>query len=194
MPVITLDDLAARIRATPPAAGSTTIVAVDGPSGAGKTILAQRLAERLDAPVVRLDELYPGWDGLAAGAKALAEQVLLPLAEDRPARYQRWDWDRDDYGEWVDVPSAPVLLVEGCGSGSTLGARALALLLWVEAPAALRHQRGLARDGEAYRPHWQRWARQEDALFAAERTRERADLIIDTSVPHDACEVPLRVR
>src|SRR5690606_21749997 len=131
---------------------------------------------------------------LAAGAKALAEQVLLPLAEARPARYQRWDWDRDDYGERVDVPSGPVLLVEGSGSGSTPGARSLGLLMLFVAPSALRHLRGLARDGEAYRPHWQRWARQEDALFAAERTRERADLIIDTSVPHDACEVPIRVR
>ncbi len=41
--------------------------------------------------------------------------------------------------------------------------------------------RGIARDGEAYRPHWERWAEQEARLYAADRTRERADLVIDTS-------------
>ena len=42
-------------------------------------------------------------------------------------------------------------------------------------------RRGIERDGEAFRPHWQRWARQEDALFAADRTRQRADLVVDTT-------------
>ena len=45
----------------------------------------------------------------------------------------------------------------------------------------MRFARGIARDGEAYRPHWERWARQEDALFAADRTRDRADVVLDTS-------------
>jgi hypothetical protein len=41
-------------------------------------------------------------------------------------------------------------------------------------------QPGIARDGEAYRPHWERWAAQERAHFAAEGTRERADLRLRT--------------
>jgi uridine kinase len=191
VPVVSLDALARRVRATLPRAGSTTVVAVDGPAGSGKTTLAERLAALLGgAPVVHMDDLYPGWDGLAHAATAVAEQVLVPLAEGRPARYRRWDWHGDRWAEWVEVPSAPILVIEGCGSGSTPGAAYLALLLWVEAPHDVRMARGLERDGDAFRPHWERWARQEDALFAAERTRERADLRIDTasSVPHD----PLR--
>lgn len=56
-----------------------------------------------------------------------------------------------------------------------------AVRVWVEADAACRLRRGLDRDGEAYRPHWLRWARQEQALFAADGTRTRADVVIDTS-------------
>jgi hypothetical protein len=41
--------------------------------------------------------------------------------------------------------------------------------------------RGIARDGEAFRPHWQRWARQEEQVFGADQNRERADLVIDTT-------------
>jgi len=39
---------------------------------------------------------------------------------------------------------------------------------------------GMSRDGDSYAPHWRRWADQEDRLFAAEGTRARADLVIDT--------------
>jgi hypothetical protein len=53
------------------------------------------------------------------------------------------------------------------------------VLLWVEAPRDVRFARGIERDGEAYRPLWERWALQEDALFAVERTRERADFRVD---------------
>jgi hypothetical protein len=70
-------------------------------------------------------------------------------------------------------------VVEGVGCGARACAPYLSLLVWVEAPRDVRFARGIARDGEAYRPHWERWARQEQALFAAEGTRERADVIID---------------
>ncbi|SDT25789.1 hypothetical protein [Jiangella sp. DSM 45060] len=188
MGVLSFDALAERVRSLPPRAGSTVVVAVDGPAGSGKTTLAGRLAARLDdAPVLHMDDLYPGWDGLAHAAAAVAAEVLAPLAEGRPARYRRWDWHADRWAGWVDVPAAPVLVVEGSGSGSTPGAPYLSLLLWVDAPHDLRQARGFERDGDGFRPHWSRWARQEEALFAAERTRERADLRVDTAspVPHD---------
>jgi hypothetical protein len=41
----------------------------------------------------------------------------------------------------------------------------------------------MARDGETYRPNWERWAASERELFERDRTRERADLVVDTSAP-----------
>jgi hypothetical protein len=43
----------------------------------------------------------------------------------------------------------------------------------------VRFRRGIARDGETYRPHWERWAWQETAHFAAEATACRADVRVD---------------
>jgi len=57
----------------------------------------------------------------------------------------------------------------------------VAVSVWVDAARDVRLARGIARDGESYRPHWERWAAQEDALFAADGTRARADLVIETS-------------
>jgi uridine kinase len=179
--LLAFDDLVAQVRQAPARAGTTRVVAIDGPGGSGKSTLAARLASLLDAPLVHMDDIYPGWDGLAAAAPLLRDWVLKPLARGRPVRFQRYDWSIDTYGDWVDVPAAGVLVVEGCGSGSRIVAPYLSLLLWVEAPRQVRFARGIERDGEAYRPLWERWARQEDALFAEERTRERADYVINTA-------------
>jgi cytidylate kinase len=185
--VVALTDLVARLRESPARAGSTRVLAIDGRGGSGKTMLADRLASLLEAPVVHMDDLFPGWDGLAAAAPILRRWVLEPLARGGAARHRRYDWSRDAYGGWVDVPPSDTLVVEGCACGSRLAAPYLSLLFWIDAPRKVRFDRGIRRDGETFRPHWERWALQEDALFAAEGTRERADYRVDgaPSVPHD---------
>lgn len=170
----------AAVRAAPPRAGTTRVVAVDGPSGSGKSTLTQRLSGPLAAPVVRMDDIYPGWDGLEEAVPRLLEWVLEPLAQGGTAGYRRYDWVAGRYAEWHDVPASDVVLVEGCGSGAQACAPRLSLLVWVDAAPAARLARGLARDGETYRPHWERWARQEAAHFAREGTRARADLRLVT--------------
>lgn len=173
--------VARAVRAVPARAGGTRVVAVDGPAGSGKSTLAATIRAALDgAPLVRMDDLYPGWDGLADAVPRLLEWVLEPLAAGRAARYRRYDWDAGRYAEWRDVPPAAELVVEGVGSGSRPARPYLSYLVWVQAPHELRMRRGIERDGEAFAPHWLRWARQEATLFAAEQTRRHADVVIDT--------------
>lgn len=187
MPTLPLTQLVTRIKQSPPRAGSTRVVAIDGPAGSGKTTLAARLSGLLDAPVVHMDDLFPGWNGLAEATGKLVGWVLEPLAVGQQAVYRRYNWDRGTYAERVAVPESDILVVEGCASGSTAAAPYLSLLLWIDAPHDVRMARSLARDGEMFAPHWDRWAAQEKVLFRAERTRERADLVIDGDPParHD---------
>ncbi len=175
-------DLAARVRAAPPRCGATRLVCVDGPSGSGKTVLARALGVALDAPVLHLDDLYPGWDGLAATGPLLVDGVVAPLRAGRDASYRRWDWERSAPGATVLVGRPPVLVLDGVGSGARPIAAHTVLLVWVEAPRDERFRRAIARDGETYRPHWERWAAQEVAHFAAEGTRARADVVVDGTV------------
>ncbi len=166
----------------PARAGGCRVVAIDGPSGAGKSTLAQWLSPRLGAaPVVRLDDVYPGWDGLEAGVQQVVSGVLEPISRGQTAQLRRYDWVRERAGECYDVPAAATVLLEGCGAGAGVCRPYLSLLAWVEAPERVRYERAMARDGESYRPHWSSWADQECAHFDREGTRGRADVVLDTS-------------
>ncbi len=168
--------------AAEPRCGAVTVVAVDGPSAAGKTTLSRRLGAALRAPVVHMDAIYPGWDGLADAVPLVTRQILEPLARGDRAAYRRWDWMRERWGRTVEVPTVPLLVLEGVGSSVGTAGDYASVRVWVEASRDVRFERGIARDGEAYRPNWERWALQEVALFAADRTRDRADVVMDTTV------------
>ncbi|MGV8845233.1 4-amino-4-deoxy-L-arabinose transferase [Tessaracoccus sp.] len=162
------------------------MIAIDGPSGAGKTTFAAMVAEELHRrtrtrpQVVHMDDIFPGWDGLTEAVDLVAELVLEPLSAGIGGRFRRWDWLAGARAEWVEVPMADWVVVEGVGSGSRRCRPHLAALAWMEADVAVRMARGIERDGELFRPHWQRWAIQEQALFAAENTRDHADVILNT--------------
>ncbi len=165
------------------ARGTTVVVAVDGRSGSGKTLLGTAVARTLACPVVHLDAIYPGWDGLAAGVELATTHVLEPVARGDHAAYPRWDWMRSRPGRTVVVDAGPHLVLEGCGALVPPAAVFADVRVWVEAPTEVRKERALSRDGETYAPHWDRWAAQEDAVYAQARPWESADLVLRTVTP-----------
>jgi len=174
-------------------AGPTRVVAIDGRSGSGKTSLAGWLRSELRAPVVALEDLYGGWDGLERGIDLLVSAVLEPLSAGRAAQVPRYDWVTAAWATpWVLSPPE-VLIVEGVGAGARRAEIYTNLLIWVEAPQAVRKKRALDRDGETFAPYWDRWAAQEDAMLAREHTRERADLVVTgTGAPGALLRAALR--
>ena len=173
-------EIARLARRALPRAGHTRVLAVDGRSGAGKTSLARRLASELGAAIVSLEDLYGGWDGLEDGIDLLVSEVLEPLAAGQPALVPRYDWIARRWAEPVVLDPPHHLIVEGVGAGARRAAAYVSLLVWLEAPLAVRKKRALDRDGETFAPYWDRWAAQEDAMLARERTPERADLVLET--------------
>jgi para-aminobenzoate synthetase len=162
-----------------PRSGRTRVVAIDGRSGAGKTVLAAALQSELGAPVVALEDLYGGWDGLERGIDLLVSEVLEPLSAGRAARVPRYDWVTGAWGTpWVLEPPE-ILIVEGVGAGARRAAADESTLVWMQAAASVRKKRALDRDGETFAPYWDLWAGQEDAMLARERTPDRADVVID---------------
>lgn len=171
------DDLLGRMLAS----ASRPVVLVDGGSGSGKTTLAASLERRWPGKVtlLRLDDAYPGWDGLEAASLQLHDELLLPLSRGEAGRWRRWDWTLGEPAEWHDVDPALPLLVEGSGALSRANRALATFAIWVELDAATRKRRALDRDGDAYRPHWDRWAAQELAFAEREHPSELADLVVD---------------
>ena len=180
-----LDEIIRLARERPPACGMTTVIAVDGPSGSGKTSLTEQLVRSCGAAVLHLDDIYPGWYGLAATPPMVARDVLEPIAVGQTGSISRWSWVRDRPGPALLVPPTPLLVLDGVGSGAAVIRPFLSVLVWVEAPTAVRRRRALERDGAAYEPWWDTWAAGESCHFDSEQTRLHADLVIDTTAPDD---------
>jgi hypothetical protein len=162
--------------------GEGRLVCVDGPAGSGKSTLAagiEQVAGGLTVTTVHTDDVLVGWDGLDELGPRIRRDVVDPLAAGWAGGYRRYDWVRKALAEHVPVPPVDLLVLEGVGSAHLGYAGLVAALVWVEAPPAVRRARGLARDGEELMPFWDAFVGDEDRLHAAERTRERADLLVD---------------
>ena len=181
MPATKLE-LVEKIKAESHPGRLTTLTAIDGCGGSGKSLLANSLAHSLDyAYIVNCDDLsanpsHPEW------RRRLMKQVVGPLLNDRPARYARYDWVSGKVLEWCDIEPGGVVIVEGVSTlHSDLG-KPWDVAIWVECPRELRLARGIARDGERMRSTWvDRWMPEEDEYVVAEQPQARADFIYDGS-------------
>ena len=154
------------------------VVLIDGGSGSGKTTLAVALQTslvvlRTPAQLVSLDHCYPGWDGLAAGSHMVVDDMLDP---DAPG-YRRWNWQKSEPAEWVELDSDRPLIIEGCGALTPLNAAYASLGIWVHRDPEDRKEAALRRDRGAFEPYWDRWAAQEHRHWAAHRPWNLAGLV-----------------
>lgn len=111
----------------------------------------------------------------------LEKHLLAPLAAGLAAAMPvlKWVSGNPRPGGVIIVPPVDVLVLEGVSSGRRAVADRLSALAWVEiADRGARLERAVARDGEPMRPFLARWQRDEDAHFAADGTRARADVVI----------------
>ena len=160
------------------AAPATVVVLIDGPSGAGKSTLADELIETWSgarAPqLVRLDDIYPGWNGLDAGARHVTQFLLGPRGRGESAAWQRWDWGDHAPAEWHTVDSDRPVIVEGCGALAKANAALSDIRIWLDADDEGRKMRALERDGGAFDAFWDQWQDEWDEYCRRENPAEYA--------------------
>lgn len=165
-----------------------TLIAIDGRSGSGKSTFASSLAQHLEAStsvaVLRLEELYHGWDGLHR-ARDLYNELLPQLSNSSVVSYPTWDWEQNTLGALKEFSPASIIIIEGVGALNAQAREFIDFGIWLDAPEDFRRERALTRDGQTYRPYWQMWAQQEVSYLAAHTPQLRADLVIDTSTVAD---------
>jgi uridine kinase len=174
-------------------AHQTLLVGIDGCGGSGKSTLASALASaatRKNVAVVAMDDFYRPSDerresprhalGDNFDWRRLREQVLVPVARNESAQYQRYDWDSDRLAEWHLIPTGGAVIVEGLYSTRTELRDFYDLTIWVEAAPEVRLARGIARDGKGSQDRWLReWMVEETRYIDAENPAKSADLIVD---------------
>lgn len=170
------------VLAAPSRLGNVRLLAVDGPSGAGKTTFAGLLRDEFRARGVRTvlipTDDFATWDRPVSWWPELVDGVLDPLARGEPGGYRALDWSSGEPcpGEWVTVPVPDMLIIEGVSAGRASLRPRLSHLCWVPGPdERARLERSVARDGEAEREHLREWQRFERGWFATDRTADRAD-------------------
>lgn len=159
---------------------TTAFVGVDGLEAAGKSRLAQRLADAVPgAVVVSVDEFsgpdIPEWDWTR-----MHEQLVAALLDGRPARYERRSWDGRGPAGWRTVEPGRLVVIEGVSCTRDEARVPWTLRLWVETPSDVRTARLRGRGDEAMYRQWaEHWDRSAQAYVSAQRPQERADLIVD---------------
>lgn len=181
--------------------GRVRLVAIDGPSGSGKTMFASRLADAVSrlttVQVVHTDAMLDGWAEPASMWPRLREWVLDPIERGRDGSYRAYDWVHASFpDEWHPVPVPGVLIVEGVTSACRDIRAKLSFSVFVTARPRLRLRRALERDGPEIEAPLRTWQEAEDSYFAAERTVEYVDVVVDggSVVRHDPNREYVRTR
>jgi uridine kinase len=161
-------------------------VVIDGPSGAGKSTVADILLalwpvmpgrSEQDVQLVRLDDIYPGWDGLEAAA-TVVENILGERLRGRASAWQRFDWGSGERTTWHDVTPHQPLIIEGCGSLSQTAQDAAEIRVWVSVAEEIRKDRALSRGGEDFESHWDVWDQQFERRIRRENPARFANMIL----------------
>lgn len=165
-------------------------IAIDGNCCAGKTTMANRFGDVLDATVFHLDDYFlqphmrtqqrlsqPG--GNVDAERFLAE-VLLPVSSGETAHVQKYDCHADVLLAPVTVFSKRVTIIEGAYSLHPLLSGYYDLKIFCRIDPALQETRILARNGAgALKMFQERWIPLENRYFLTLNIPEQCDLVIE---------------
>lgn len=170
------------------------IIGIDGRSGSGKTVLstvlANSLATKHQVTVLRLEDLYQGWNGLRAGMQIFTRDVLPKLAAGETATYDTWDWHAEEHddgapGDPASTAPTEVIICEGVGVGARANRQLLDVLIWLRVPDQVRYERAMGRDGATYEGQWENWAAQEREVLDQDQIYDAADLVLVADEPDE---------
>jgi hypothetical protein len=165
------------------AARRPAVLAVDGRSNNGKTTLAARIGEAVgESAVVHTDDI--AWGHSRFGwADLLINGILVPAHQGQKISYRPPGWAKTGRDGSIEVPAGcRLLVIEGDGAGRQEVADLIDALIWVQSDEREAERRVLTRIGKPNESptvqHHHEWMAEEVPFNAAQRTWERADVIV----------------
>ena len=167
------------------------LVAIDGRSAAGKTMLAALLEQGCGCNVIHMDHFFlrpeqrtaerlaqPGGN---VDRERFLREVMAPLKRGEPFSYQPFDCKKQELAPAIRVEPRPVTVVEGAYSCHPLLFDSYDLTVFLSVDNAEQSRRILSRNGRAGAAVFvEKWIPLEERYFAAYNIRERCALSFDT--------------
>jgi uridine kinase len=157
-----------------------TLLAIDGPAGAGKTTLAAKLESEYSlhssVKVIHMDDLYNGWeDGLGQSLTDTLEKITSAYRAGKECTIDLFNWHLMKFDRQEVVAVTDYLILEGVGAAQEVVRKAGATTYWLDIDADAGLKRVLARDGAQIEKEMRQWQIKQSTHFAADKTRENCE-------------------
>lgn len=164
-------------------------IAIDGRCAAGKTTLAEILADRLDARVVHMDDFFlptnlrtqerleePGGN---VHYERFLEEIIPHLNEGSAFFYQRFDCSRMEPGEHRKLPAARFTIVEGAYSCHPILGSYMSFRVFMDVESKTQEDRIRERNGqERLLVFREKWIPMEEKYITEFQIKEKADFVL----------------
>ncbi len=178
-----------------PDTSHSSIIAISGFGGSGKTTLAHKIAESLeDSVVVTADDFMTKnyteqsdeWDCL--DRSRITTELLQPAEAGNDIKYQVFDWDENKLGQWQSIGKPKYIILEGVGVIHPELIPYFDFSVWIDCPPEVATKRGMKRDKDLLHVDhdklWQEvWAPNDQAYFEKCRPDELADCLYNGEHP-----------
>ncbi len=157
-----------------------TLLAIDGPAGAGKTTFAAQLEAELlvngTVRVIHMDDLYNGWDNaLSNPLSEILDRISTAHIAGREFVIKIFNWHIMQFDREEIVTPTEYLIIEGVGAAQQIVRETGATTYWLDIEPEVGLQRVLARDGAHIEVQMRQWQVDQDKHFARDETRENCE-------------------
>lgn len=171
---------------------NTAVIAIDGRSGSGKSMLASRIKCLFDCNVFHMDDFFlqphqrtkerfaePGGN---IDYERFMREVIDNIKAGKEFEYRVFDCLRGELGETVRAVPKKLNIIEGVYSTHPLWKSVLDLKVFLYVNEAVQQERILKRNGEVMlRRFIEEWIPLEEKYFNAFRIKENSDIVVYTS-------------
>jgi len=159
-----------------------TLLAIDGPAGAGKTTLAAQLEAEFSAHAtvrtIHMDDLYDGWEGALGGALTqILGEITSAHLDGKECTVKFFNWQLMKFDREETIVPTDYLILEGVGAAQAIVRNAGATTYWLDIDAEEGIQRVLNRDGNQIASQMKQWQIAQEIHFMRDKTRENAEHI-----------------
>lgn len=169
------------------------VVAIDGRAAAGKSTLADRLAELIGGSVIHMDDFFLPSElrteerlreaGGNVHYERFQSDVIPYLEKEEAFSYTRFDCGKMAYGEQREVSASKWRIIEGSYSCHPVLGDYMDIRLFLTVSAGTQMERLKARNGEAKASLFRtQWIPMEEKYFETYGIAEKADIQMESDV------------